>query len=268
MITLSVYNEGVYNEGIYNLSVSLSGTLVSVQLDGKGQYLGRFDTNNLDITNTWTLGFWAKSSAYKEHMSVFSTASIRGENEINVSSTPVPQTIQPLGGRPAELRVTIKDADGTTIKEYGWGGFFRDSDWTHVFLQWDGVDLDAFRNGIITTTGVFFVNVTGTMSDVPERKIFYGASIAGTTATFSGVLGHFGMWSSLLSTAEMATVVSGGFDIDLTTTSGSYVSTATLKHYWKPGAEPTNIGQDFAGDLDLNKLRNITSENTVPEVPE
>ena len=266
MVELSVYNEGVYNDGIYN--ITLSGSSVSVRLDGEGQYMGRADTNALGIANTWTLGFWAYSKPNPEHFSVFSTAAGRGENEISVHSTDVPRTTQLLGSRPSDLRVLIKDADGTSIKEYGWGGFFRDSRWVHVFLQWDGNELAAFNNGFTAVTGTAFVNASGTMSDTPARKIFYGGAVGGAVATFSGSLGHFGMWDTLLGADEMGTVVSGGFDIDLTVPSGNYVSTGSLQHYWKPGEDPGNIGQDFAGSLNLNKLRNMTSDNVGPEVPD
>jgi len=265
MSSLSVYNEGVYNAGIYNLT--LSGSEISIKLDGKSQYLGTSGPSILNVGNTWTLGFWAKPRANKEHASFFSTASNDFQNEISVSTTPIPEATQILGKRPAELRAVITDASGDQIKNYGWGNYFQTEVWTHVFLQWDGAELNAYKNGLPTTTGVVLTTTTGSMSDYPARKVYYGASIAGLVATFSGHLGHCAMWNSLLSQAEMNSVVSGGLEIDLAVPSGSYVSIGSLQHYWKPGQAPENLGADFAGSVDLDKQRNLNFGNVTADTP-
>jgi hypothetical protein len=265
MVIPSVYNEGIYNFGVYN--ITLSGSQVSIRLDGQSQYLGTINPAPLGVANTWTLGFWAKPFGNKEHAAIFSTVGDGSRNEISVSTTAIPNETQTHGKRPAELRVIIKDHEGTTIKHHGWGNYFQDDTWTHVFLQWDGTELNAFKNAVATTTGVALVTFTGTMADYPARNIHYGSSVPGVTATFSGILGHLGMWDSLLDPAEMGTVVSGGFVTDLTIASGSYSSQTNLKHYWKPGAEPADLGLDFAGNSSFNKQRNITSSNVTPETP-
>lgn len=267
MVTLSVYNEGIYNEGIYNLT--LSGNFASIELDGKQQYLGTLEPSLLSIANTWTLGFWAKPLHNKEHMAIFSTASPRRTNEIDVFSTPISPELPTQGKTPASLRAMVKDASGTTLKHYGWGDYFQTDVWTHVFLQWNGTNLNAFKNGILTTTGVVLTNVTGSLSDV-QRQVYYGSAVAGVTATFSGILGHLAIWDSVIGSSEMPVIVSGGFDMDLTSTSGTYVSTSSLKHYWKPGLDSEEIGKDYSvsGTLvPLNKLRNITDANITEESP-
>jgi hypothetical protein len=65
----------------------------------------------------------------------------------------------------------------------------------------------------------------------------------------------------------MLAVVSGGFDINLANVSGSYVSAGRLQHYWRPGANPDNFGEDYAGTLDLNKLHAVTSGNITLDTP-
>ncbi len=247
----------------------VSGTQAALTLDGKNQYLGRADSNSLGIANTWTLGFWSKPFANKEHATFFSTAGRNDENRIDILTTPLPQETSVHGKRPSELRVIIKDADGTTIKHYSWPDWYQDNTWTHTFLQWDGVDLDAFKNGFTTTTGDAFVNATGSMSDFPDRKLFYGSAVAGSFASLSGAVGHFGMWNSILDADEIGTVVSGTFEIDLTTVSGGYFSTA-IQHYWKPGFDSADIGQDFTTSgtpLTLNKQRNIDQTNIIADTP-
>ncbi len=241
---------------------------MSTRLDGKGQYLGRTDNpSNLGIANIWTLGFWSRPEDNKEHATIFATGSSNGSNEIRVSSTAIPKETSDLGKSPAELRVLIKDGSGTTIKHYGWPDWFQTETWTHTFLQWDGTDLEAFKGGILTTTGIAaLVNATGTMVD-SNRSLYYGSAVLGDFATFSGNAGHLGMWDTLLGPLELGSVVSGGFSAELTASFGNYTSQGSLKHYYKPGDNPSNLGEDLAGSLDLNKQRNIDSTNITLEQP-
>ncbi len=263
----------------------------SLKLDGKGQYLARIDNissspgaynqgtynddiynfpNNLKVGNNWTLGFWVKPEDYKEFGTIFSVGEKDDKNLIEISITSVPEETLELGKRPAELRALIKDGDGTTIKHYGWPNHFQEDVWTHTFLQWDGVDLKAFKNALTTTTGVIFVDASGVMSDFPARKIFYGSTVPGDLATFSGTIGHFGMWGSLVGSEEFGTVVSGGFAADLAIASGTYISQGDLQHYWRPGDDPVNIGKDFTTSgtpIDLDKERNINGSNITSDEP-
>ena len=238
----NVYNFGVYNNGIYNFPI------------------------NLEIANEWTLGFWVKPKPFKEFGAIFSVGEIDKKNTIVISTTPVSSTASVT----SELRVLIKSSEGTIIKHYGWGDWFQTDTWTHTFLQWDGTDLTANHDALVATTGVALADVSGSMSDVPSRKIFYGTTAKGELASFSGTIGHFGMWDSLLNPSEFGTVVSGGFGMDLTTSSGSYVSQGSLQHYWKPGEDSGNIGKDFVVSgtaLDLATERGITPADIVTDGP-
>jgi hypothetical protein len=94
--------------------------------------------------------------------------------------------------------------------------------------------------------------------------------VSGTFATFSGTIGHFGMWDEVLDVAEMTTVVSGGFFSDLTLISGSYTSVSNLQHYWKPGDVPSDLGKDFTTSgtaLDLSKQHNMSADNVTADQP-
>ncbi len=240
---------------------------MSVKFDGKGQYLGRTENiSGLGIANIWTLGFWVKPQANKEHATILSAGDKRDRDQFHIFTTPISVESPIHGKRPAELRVLIKDSGGTTIKHYGWPDWFQTEEWTHTFLQWDGTNLDAFKNGFSTTTGVAFVNSTGTMTDV-NRNFYYGSAVSGTFATFSGIAGHFGMWDSILEAVELGTVVSGGFALDLTVTSENYVSQDELQHYYRPGDNPSALGQDFAGSLNLDKQRNMDATNVTSDQP-
>lgn len=262
---------------------------VSLELDGVDQYLGRIEDLgtqgvynfgayndviynfpfNLDIADVWTLAFWSKPRAYKEHTTLFATGARGGQNEIRISATPVSEERGIRGKSPSELRVLIRDQDGEVIKHYSWPDWFQEEEWRHTAIQWNGTDLEAFKAGIPTTTGVTFVNAAGTMSD-GIRKVFYGSAVAGEFASFSGTVGHFGVWNTLLAPGELETIVSGAFSADLTVASGSYISQNTLQHYWKPGDDPTNLGKDFvtSGTLfNLTKEHNLDANNIVIDEP-
>ena len=240
---------------------------MAVEFDGKGQYLGISGSSSpLSIANTWTLGFWAKPGSNKEHAVLFSAGGRSGDNTIHVSTTALPSEVILRGKPPSELRVLIKDSDGTTIKQYGWPDWFLTEQWDHTAVEWDGSDLNAFKNGVLTTTGVAFTTYTGTMTDT-ARPVFYGSTISGSFATFSGLGGHFGIWDSILGAAELATITSGGFSANLTVASGSYVSQANLQHYYKPGDNTGSLGQDFVGTLHLTKQHNLDSNNVIEDQP-
>lgn len=252
--TFGVFNQGVYNNDEYNIN---SGPTITVG-------------TKLNIENVWTLGFWVKPKSNKEHATTLSAGTKDGKDGFRISLTPLPAETQVHGKRPAELRALIKDSDGTTIKHYGWGGWYQTEVWTHTFLQWDGIELTAYKDALLTTTGVVFVNVTGSMGAGDGRRIHYGSAIAGQFAAFSGTLGHFGMWDTILGPEELGTVVSGGFAADLTVASGSYASQGSLQHYWKPGEDSTSLGKDFISTgtpFDLTKQRNLTTDNVTPDSP-
>ncbi len=185
-------------------------------------------------------------------------------NAILVTTTPIPQ-----GTRTAELRVLIRDVDGQVIKHLGWGDWFQQDSWTHTTIQWNGSELSTRKDSLVTNSGVVFTDSSGNMSDIPAREFFYGGTRNGTLPTFSGIVGHLGIWESILGDDELSVVFSGGLDMDLTTSSGSYVSQGNLRHYLKPGGDPSNIGKDFvtSGTLDLDKLRDITTDNIIIDSP-
>ena len=239
----------------------------SVQLDGKNQYLASSSPPaRVEITDTWSLSFWVKASLSSEVRSLLSIGTDE-RNRIDVTSTPIP------GVSTAQLRVRISDASGSAINHSGWGQFFDTtvSGWSHGAITWDGTDLQVCSSGTTLTTGTLFTNVSGDMSDDFDRKVFYGSATDGNTATWSGLIGHCAIWDTVLSLNEIQEIADGGHDIDLTSNTGNYVSSDSLKQYWKPGKNPSDIGQNFAvsgTQINIgNNATNIFSGNIVEEVP-
>lgn len=237
--------------------------MVGILLNGGNQYLANSATpGQIGIEDEWSVSFWVKAFANPEFQTIFSTES-RGRNKIEITAAPISD------GRTSQLRAHITDAAGDSIKHYGWQGFFS-TGWGHTVLTWDGTDLEAYVSGTLATTGTVFVNVTGTMSDDPERKIFYGATSSGVLATGSGIAGHLSIWNSVLASGEAAEIAAGGHPMDLTSNTGNYTSSANLQQYWKPGDDANDIGKNFASGSNINigtDATNISSGNITSEGP-
>lgn len=269
MVTLSKYNDGVYNSGIYNLAVS--GTnIVSLTANGTNQFLSASEFKTLGINNAWTLSFWIKPSGNAETSAVFEMAGLREQNQFKLTFDPIPfAPISDFAARAkANIVTQIKGSEGTIIKHIKWQDFALDDEWIHGAVTWDGADLVVYASGIALSSGVNFINTSGTMDDSEPRKIFYGGTIAGTVSTVSGNLGHLGLWGSVLSQPEIQEIADLGFDLNLTTASGNYTSSASLVAYYKPGEDSGDVGADFSGNaFDLDKSQNFDSDSIVQDVP-
>jgi hypothetical protein len=84
------------------------------------------------------------------------------------------------------------------------------------------------------------------------RSVRIGAAYSGIAAAvelplsaYSGIMGPVAIWNAGVTDQELATVVSGAFGIDLTTNSGIYTSSANLVHWWRLGADDTDLGKDY-----------------------
>lgn len=269
MVELSKYNDGVYNEGIYNLTISGANSF-SLTANGTNQFFSTRDFQSVGVANAWTLSFWIKPSGNAETSAVFEMAGVREQNQFRLTFDPLPfAPISDFAARAkANIVTQIKGSEGTIIKHIKWEDFALDDEWIHGAVTWDGADLVVYASGIALSSGVSFVNTSGTMDDSEPRKIFYGGTIAGTVSTVSGNLGHLGLWGSVLAQPEIQEIATLGFDLDLTTNSGSYTSSASLQAYYKPGEDADALGFDYSGNNRvLDKDQNFNEGSVVTDRP-
>jgi hypothetical protein len=271
MATLSFFNEGKYNDGIYNLSASGTG-FFSVNMNGTSQYFSRADfPKALGLDDEWTVSFWVKFKANPESQVIFSSAGSRGENGIQISIDPLEFVIDNTFSAPtlSNLVTLIKGPDGSIIQHVKWETFARTGEWTHGAVTYSGSDMTVYAAGTAVASGVNFVSTSGiSMTDEPPRNIFYGANWEGDVATISGNIGHLGTWSTALSPEAVQQMYDSGFTLDLTTTSGSYTSNASLRMYYRPGEDETDFGKDYSGnDQDLDKIRDTDLDDLDFDVP-
>lgn len=273
MATLSFYNEGKYNDGIYNLSASGTG-FFSVNMNGQNSYFARSEfPSALGLDNNWTISFWVNLSLNTEASTIFSTSSEQGQNLIQLSVDPLERVIDNsfTPATKGNLITLLKGPDGTIIKHVKWQDFIREDLWTHGAVTYSGGDMKAYVFGEPLSSGVVFADTSGTvsMTDDPPRKIFYGTTPAGSQATISGNIGHLATWSTALSQEEVLEIATDGFPLDLTTTSGNYLSNFSLRMYYRPGEDELDMGKDYSGnDLDLTEIKNVTVADRDFDVPD
>jgi hypothetical protein len=164
------------------------------------------------------------------------------------------------------VNVLLTDSGGAFFKSYQWQNVFSVLDvWKNIVITWNGTSLLLYINGVATIADVYGIDNAGVMTDTP-RSVYYGAFDAGSPFSFPGYLGHLGLWDSILTAGEATEIYNNGFAIDLKTDFGSYVSSASLKHYWRPGfadvgftdeqASPTSIDFDDSVNLDASDIVN------------
>ena len=243
-----------------------------LEANGSNQYLAKSEfPANLGLSNAWTLSFWVKPRPSSEAATLFAVGGLREENAIVIRLDPLPQLPfrKTDNKSPTNLVTMIKGPNGTIVREIKWENFTTADSWIHGALTWDGNILQVYASGIATNSGVVLQSGGGiTMTDSPQRKIFYGSSVLGNQPTFSGFLGHLAMWNSILTQDEISLIADNGFFMDLTANSGTYTSSVDLVMYYRPGDNPNNLGQDFSGvGLDLNNIRNITIDDIVNDLP-
>lgn len=108
-----------------------------------------------------------------------------------------------------------------------------------------------------------------------QRSVRIAAAYSGTAQsldgprliTYSGLFGPIGVWDKVLDSLELGEIASGTFGFDLTTDSGTYSSSANLQHWWRPGADNTDIGADYAGTINVGDAATVSATNIVVDSP-
>ena len=227
----------------------------SVSLDGVSEYFANTSLQLLGIANTWSISLWANRQQLLADRQII---------KIGSTDSGLPNTILLAASGSADLRLILQDDVGAVFIEFVWEGVFTSLDsWEHIAFTFDGVSIVMYLNGTATFPDFFIINGSGTMDD-NARSIFYGAFKVGQENPFPGFLGHLGIWNTVLSAGDVTEIFDNGHSIDLRSDFGSYVSSLSLKHYWRPGfedvgftdlqANPTSIDFDNSVNLDVTDI--------------
>ena len=241
---------------------------VSIDFDGTSERLNK-NNNLLGIADTWSVAKWWNPGTLTATTNVVHLRLVSGgaANEIRI------QIAGSLANDP--LRITNANSSGSVLKDYRWNSLVSVDTWFLTVYTWNGTDMllihDGVDQGAPDSTGA---DNAGTMSDT-ARDVGIGASSDGNLA-FDGRIHSVGIWDSVLSAAECLTLFNSGAGsvIDWSVDSGSYVSSASLQHWWRCGKKRTAIGADSPlvqsrslGDINLDAASGITTDDIVADFP-
>jgi hypothetical protein len=230
----------------------------SVSLDGVSEFFAHTVDLLIGIADTWSVSLWANKQQTLTDRQLLRIHQTPGGNSNAIS-------LEVTGS--ADLECIVQDSAGAVIKQYTFNGVFSSDVWRHIALTWNGTLLTVYINGVATYPDLWSIDIWGTMTDT-QRSVLYGAAdITGPSMKlFPGYLGHLGIWNTVLAAGEATEIFNNGHALDLKTDFGSYVSSASLLHYWRPGyadvgftdeqASPASIDFDDSVDLDASDIVN------------
>ncbi len=287
----TAYNSGVYNAGVYNLGESLSVD-VSLEFDGKKQYLSNLTGQALGIEDQWTVNIWFKP---------FETVA-RFDAEGNQLFRPDGKAILHFKGVSHQNEVLIwgdrveNSRDQEFIVVENWNSRAlrirltrfnfaqKHKEWRMFSCTWNGQNLIGYNNGIklpdysetVSGSGNFIMLDPAEASEL-GRGVNIAAHSSGIAQSlndpylvaYSGLMGPVTVWNTALDASQLGEVVSGTFGFAPATNSGTYTSSANLKHHWRLGASESNVGFDYvsSGDINISTDATITGTNIVSDVP-
>ncbi len=267
-------------------------TNVSLQFDGKNEYLENALRQVQGVANLWTITIWMKPL---ETLSLFDSEGRQlfrpdGKTLLHIKGKSHHNEILVWGDR-IENSVTEEfivvenwDNTGRRIRITRFNMAQLRKEWRNFSCAWDGSNLIAWDNGIELTdisetlsgTGGSFIMEDPTSSG-RFRSVRIAAAYSGLATnldgpriiTYSGLLGPVGMWGEVVDAPELREIASGTFGFDLTTDSGTYSSSADLKHWWRLGAEAGDLGKDYAiaNTIDVGVDATVTGTNIVVDSP-
>jgi len=266
-------------------------TNVSLQFDGKNEYLENAFRQAMGVANLWTITIWMKpfevSNVFDSEgrpqfkpdgRALFHLKGLSHRNEVLVWG-------ERIGDSTHEEFIMVENwdesADRIRITRFNMAQ--KRKEWRLFSCAWDGSNLIAWDNGLEITDFSETLSGTGSfiMSDTTvsgrQRSTRIAVAYTGVAQSldgprvvaYSGLLGPIGVWDEVLDGLELGEIASGTFGLDLTTDSGTYASSATLQHWWRLGADTSDIGKDYAvtGNIDVGVDATVTGINIVVDSP-
>lgn len=219
--------------------------------------------HDFTISNVWSIAQWIKgldSSDFPTEVSASTT-----ENRILM----VIHT-GPSGG---DVDLQLRDSGGELFYDavYTPSSALMSNEWNHVVLTWDGFrnEITLFVNGVSAPATTINTNLLPTFMTSNLRKIVIGGtSGASTNKYFSTAI-----WDVALNGFDVTSLYNGGngYIVDLLASSGTYSKANHLRHWWRHGFEPGNIGKDFGTNYNLidimSESSGIDASNVVIDYP-
>lgn len=266
-------------------------TNVSLEFDGVNEYLENTIRQALGIANLWTITIWMKP---------FETTTLFDAEGRQLFRPDGKALVHFKGGSSRnEILIWGDRVDSSTQEEFIIVENWDDSsqrirmtrfnlaqkrkEWRLFSCAWNGSNLIAWHSGVELTNLDETYSGSGSfiMSDLDRdsqgRSIRIAAAYSGTAndlggprlVAYSGLFGPIGVWSEVLDPLEMGEIASGTFGFDLTANSGTYTSSANLQHWWRLGADNTDVGYDYVstGKINVGDDATISGDNVIVDSP-
>lgn len=148
------------------------------------------------------------------------------------------------------FRVEVRNNGGSILSRRDYTSPFTVGEWYHcVFLI--GGDTDFYKDGSLVTPDAD-LSGSGVIAD-SSRHLVVGANTSAGATPWQGRIYDLAIWSSHLTSDEIATIRNGGApkNVDLTVDHGDYASSSDLTNWWRFG-ENSNKGATNLGSASLD----------------
>lgn len=244
--------------GITSPSVPTPVTGKSIVFDNTNSIEGAADAD-LEIGNVFTIMAWIRTD-FSANQQVFTLREFAG-GFVDRVVIRVRDVAEDVMGR---VVVQLSSAAEQNFKNWEWQDSVPYDEWTHVVATWDGTAIEVYVNGEsvpVTAKTEDNIDSLGTATRVIKLA---------PDETFTGTYHQAAIWSTLLSPTEIQRIYNGGkTGVDLSVDNVLYESSATCKHWYQPGLNPTGIGDDYGNGTprDLTVLTNIDAGDIVDDAP-
>lgn len=234
------------------------------------------DTLPMGFANLWTMSFWLKPLLHlpepitTDHKVIAHLRGATKRGEVLIWGARIEGSVYE-----EEIYVELSDSSGQRMRVIRFNSAQKRDEWRNFSCVWDGTSLIAYDQGLLIEDMAVIQSGGNNIMDEPAggRRLRVGDLIEDTgpqLTGWSGIVGHIGIWNTPLGPGEFGPVISGGFSFDLSTNSGEYTSSANLVHWWKPGDDFPNVGQDYAGEVTLTSGAGATAtgiNNVITDYP-
>ena len=147
---------------------------------------------------------------------------------------------------------------GGNVRIFGTSVFAANT-WYNVTVTHSGSSLTGYVDGAIVGSAISDTYVSG-----GGANFYIGRHAAGTQYT-NGYLDEIGMWNSVLTAEEIASIYNRGVPIDLTANAGDYTSASDLLAFWRMGDglgdTDSGGGSPASGDT-IGTVKNVKNPGT------
>jgi len=186
-----------------------------------------------------------------------------GANSIDIQmKTPV---FAQANGR---IQIEMKNTAGSEYKDLEWNDVIPNNTWVHFVFTYNGslgadpvtLYIDGVDQGVADT---IVTDGTGTQDNSITRVVEIGSTLAFGGSEWPGIYHQAAIWSNAITSAEVTSIYnSGTTGFDLLVNSGSYVSEASLLHWWRLGDNASDIGEDTGNHVNLQDLTGVNMDVT------